>query len=132
VDRVFLDANVLFSAAYRTDSRLTQLWRIPKAKLCSSHYALEEARINLENEGQRERLAMLSREVQLSSSPERPFPSEISLPDKDKPILPAAIAAEGTHLLTGDIRHFGSYFGEQIEGITILPPAEYLRRRGPR
>jgi hypothetical protein len=42
----------------------------------------------------------------------------------------AAIEARATHLLTGDFRHFGSYFGKKLEGIFVLPPGEYLRRYG--
>jgi hypothetical protein len=42
------------------------------------------------------------------------------------PILLAAIEARATHLLTGDIRHFGLYFGKRIEGIRIMLPGEYL------
>lgn len=56
MDRLFLDANVLFSAAYRPDAGLLQLWKIKNVILCSSAYALEEARINLEEENQRARL----------------------------------------------------------------------------
>ena len=48
----------------------------------------------------------------------------------DVPILLAAIAARATHLLTGDLRHFGSYLGKRVEGILVLPPGEYLRRYG--
>jgi predicted nucleic acid-binding protein len=47
VDRVFLDANVLFSAAYRSDSGLLKLWKLKRTKLITSTYALEEARTNL-------------------------------------------------------------------------------------
>jgi len=50
MDRLFLDANVLFSAAYKTESGPLQLWKLKNATLCSSRYALEEARINLANE----------------------------------------------------------------------------------
>ena len=45
--RLFLDANILFSAAYRRDSGLVQFWKLNDTTLCSSRYALEEARINL-------------------------------------------------------------------------------------
>jgi hypothetical protein len=34
---------------------------------------------------------------------------------------------KATHLLTGDIKHFGSLFGVTVEGVLILPPAEYLK-----
>jgi uncharacterized protein len=53
----------------------------------------------------------------------------VKLPDKDRPILLAAIGAGATHLLTGDFRHFGPYYGERIEGVLILPPGEYLSLR---
>jgi hypothetical protein len=43
VDRVFLDANVLFSAAYRSDSGLLALWRRAGASLLTSAYAVLSA-----------------------------------------------------------------------------------------
>jgi uncharacterized protein len=52
VDRLFLDANVLFSTAYRPNAGLLQFWKLKQATLCSSHYALAEARINLSDEAQ--------------------------------------------------------------------------------
>jgi hypothetical protein len=55
------------------------------------------------------------------------LPKNLSLPEKDAPIFLAAVAARATHLLTGDLRHFGPYFGRTIGGILILPPATYLR-----
>jgi hypothetical protein len=36
VDRLFLDANVLFSAAYRADSGLLRLWDLPDTELVLS------------------------------------------------------------------------------------------------
>ncbi len=47
LDRIFLDANVLFSAAYLENSGLGRLWRLEDAELLSSAYAVEEARRNL-------------------------------------------------------------------------------------
>jgi hypothetical protein len=52
------------------------------------------------------------------------------LPEKDIPILLAAIEARSTHLITGDLRHFGPYFGKRLAGILVLSPADYFRRRG--
>jgi uncharacterized protein len=129
MDCLFLDANVLFSAAYRLNAGLLQLWDLDDTVLSSSHYAVEEARFNLTDEGQRSRLSELSTALELFSAAPRPLPRGIALPEKDVPILLAAIEAGATHLLTGDIRHFGSYFGKKIEGIQIMLPAEYLRRR---
>ena len=129
MDRLFLDANVLFSAAYKSDTRLLRLWKLKDVALCSSPYALEEAKINLTDEAQRMRLATLSESIQLFEAGQKPLPRGISLPDKDQPILVAAVAARATHLLTGDVRHFGEYFGKKIEGISVLLPGEYLRLR---
>jgi predicted nucleic acid-binding protein len=92
--------------------------------LCSSHYALEEARINLADEEQRERLTKLSGVLHLFEATQEPLARRISLPEKDAPILSAAIAARATHLLTGDVRHFGPYFGKRIKGIAIMLPRE--------
>ena len=127
MDRLFLDANVLFSAAYRDDAGLLRLWKLSNARLCSSRNAVEEARINLDG-SQRIRLAHLVEVVELFESVEGKLPRGVSLPDKDVPILLAAIAARATHLLTGDIRHFGRYFGKTIAGVLISLPGEYLGR----
>jgi len=130
MDRLFLDANVLFSAAYRSDTGLLELWKLREVVLCSSRYALEEARINLNNEVQRTRLVRLAGKVRLFDAGERELPHGVALPEKDVPILLAAIEANATHLLTGDIRHFGSLFGKSVEGLLVLPPGDYLRRHG--
>jgi uncharacterized protein len=129
MDRLFLDANVLFSAAYRPAAGLLQLWKLSDVWLCSSRYALEEARINLTEDQQRRRLSKLSQKLKVFEVPQRQLPRGISLPEKDAPILLAAIEGRCTHLLTGDISHFGSCFGKKIEGVRIVLPGEYLRNR---
>jgi predicted nucleic acid-binding protein len=133
VDLIFLDANVLFSAAYRPDAGLRRLWRLPGVRLITSVYAAEEARRNLEHPGQREDLEELLGSVEVITTAvsimDHPLFSTIKLPDKDQPILLAAISAGATHLLTGDFQHFGPYYGEKIEGVIILPPGAYLSLR---
>ena len=129
MDRLFLDANVLFSAAYRSDTALLRLWKLKGVALCSSRYALEEARGNLASEDQRTRLTRLSEAIQLFEAGARALPRGISLPQKDVPVLLAAIEARATHLLTGDIRHFGPYFDKKIEGVAITLPGEYFKIR---
>jgi len=129
MDRLFLDANVLFSAAYRPGAGLLQLWKLNNAVLCSSRYAFEEARVNLAGEDQRVRLASLSESLHWFEAVQRELPRGVVLPEKDVPIMLAARAARATHLLTGDVRHFGAYFGRKIEGIAIVSPGDYLRGR---
>lgn len=127
-DVVFLDANVLFSAAYRPGAGLLRIWELPRVRRLTSTYALEEARRNLTDPAQLARLQDLvdSLEVVGEVSDEL-LPPEAILPEKDQPILRAAIRAGATHLLTGDVRHFGPYFGRTLAGVRILPPGEYLR-----
>ena len=125
-----MDANVLFCAAYRSDAGLRKLWRLPGVRMVTSAYAVEEARRNLSNLGQRRELDELLRsvEVVLTAAPiDHPlFSSVVELPDKDRPVLLAAIGVGATHLLTGDFRHFGPLYWESIEGVLILPPGDYL------
>ena len=130
VDRVFLDANVLFSAAYRPDAGLQRLWRRRTTELLTSRYALEEAMVNLPEPEQRRRLTGLMESVTLvpESADER-LPPEVELPPKDRPILTAALRAGASHLVTGDLTHFGPYLGRSVQGVSILTPAALLGRR---
>jgi len=129
VDRLFLDANVLFSAAYRPDAGLRRLWELTGVQLITSTYAEEEARRNLETSVQRVTLSELLRHVKvlIFQPGSSLLPSGLELPDNDRPILEAAIFSQATHLLTGDLKAFGAYYGHTLVGVLILPPAAYLR-----
>jgi predicted nucleic acid-binding protein len=96
-------------------------------EIWTSRYALEEARVNLTDEAQRKRLLELSEPLRFREAGESRLPARIALPEKDAPILLAAIEAGANYLLTGDVHHFGQYFGKRVEGLTILPPARYLK-----
>ncbi len=128
MDRVFLDANVLFSAAYAEGSGLARLWRRQNVRLLASGYVIEEARRNLDNAAARERLDALLATVERVGDPAAPFDpgSEQHLPENDRPVLRAAMAAGASHLLSGDRRAFGANYGKRIGGVLILRPAEYL------
>jgi predicted nucleic acid-binding protein len=131
VDTLFLDANVLFSAAYRKDAGVRRLWNLPGVKLVTSAYVSEEARRNLKKSEQRTDLEGLLRSMNVLGTTveaeKHPVFEAVGLPEKDRPILLAAIDARATHLITGDFAHFGPYYGQEIEGVLILPPARYLR-----
>lgn len=128
MDRLFLDANVLFSAAYREDAGLRQLWKLSDATLLTSRYALEEARRNLESADQRRRLQQLADELEVVAETQLgSLPEGLNLPEKDRPILWAALQFEATHLVTGDHTHFGPWFGDTIAGVRVTRPAQVLR-----
>lgn len=129
--RVFLDANVLFSAAYRIDAPLIRLWTTEHVIVITSAYAAAEASRNLPDETQRTRLNLLLARTAMRDVHNVPdLPEHIVLPEKDRPILQAAIAARAVFLLTGDRTHFGPYYERTIEGVTILPPATFFARIG--
>lgn len=108
---------------------MRELWRLKEVKLATSSYAIEEARRNLDTPKQREELEKLigTMEVLTSSPAERRI--RVNLPQKDRPILLGAIEAKASYLITGDITHFGRYFGKRVEGVLILTPSDYLLRR---
>ena len=128
MDRVFLDANVLFSAAYRLDSGLLVLWARADTTLLTSAHAVEEARRNLPGDDQRRRLDRLVRGCEIVATPTGlSQPAGLVLPPGDRMIFLAAMAAHATHRLTGDRTHFGPYYGRALAGVLILPPSAYLR-----
>lgn len=130
MDLLFLDANVLFCASYRVDSGLLKLWEFPDTRLVCSAYVVGEARRNVTSEEQRQRLeGLLAKVSVLPHRQKYSIPEGIDLPEKDRPVLGAAIEAGATHLLTGDLSHFGRYFGRRVQDVLILPPADYVRSR---
>jgi len=130
VDRVFLDANVLYSAGYKDTSALRKLWELTGVELLTSYYAIDEAHRNLaiDKPGQLESLEQLTGAMTVVADPAEAFalPDGIDLVEKDRPILLAAMVANATHLLTGDKDHSGKYFGQTVAGVLILRPRDYF------
>ncbi len=133
MDRLFLDANVLFSAAYRKNAGVRRLWDLPDAELVTSAYAVEEARRNLDTAERRSDLEGLLEAVRVSNlladSARRPEIEGSRLPEKDLPILRAAVASGATHLVTGDRKHFGHLFGKAVAGVLVTRPVDLLATR---
>lgn len=128
MDRVFLDANILFSAAYGPSS-LDRLWGLSKKGKCvliASHYVIEEARRNLTSKKQLDALESYVEGMEIVQEVDPSIICPVDLPEKDKPVLIAAFSAKADYLLTGDIRHFEKYFGKAIMGVKILMARDYL------
>jgi predicted nucleic acid-binding protein len=125
VTRVFLDANVLFSAAWRAESGLLRFWKLPLV-LVSSPYAVTEAERNLARKrpDALPRLEALLAPVEIVGAL---APIEASgLPAKDVPILAAAVAGRCEILLTGDVMDFGHVIGQTVLRVRVLTPAMLL------
>lgn len=127
--RVFLDANVLFSAA-KSDGAV-------RALLCllSEHghecwvdsYVEAEARRNLVAKGPEAvrvldaLLPHLRQAAALGVAAERA--GELAwLPEKDRPVLAAAMRLRCEALVTGDRTHFGAGYGRTFGGVAIHSP----------
>lgn len=132
---LFPDANLLISAAWKDGSEIALIWQMEGIRLITSNYAMGEVQRNLHQVSQIERLRGLMRSVQTVSFRERPDIQEASaLREKDRPVLAGAVQAQADHLVTGDQRHFGPWYGKIIIGVRITAPTELLevlRRRHP-
>ncbi len=125
---VFLDANILFSAAYGSPG-LDRLWDLAKkgnCELIASEYVIEEAKRNLNRPNQQETLNHLLAEVRVVFEADPRVPCPIPLPEKDRPVLLAALLAKADYLITGDITHFGKYYGKTIQNFTICTARDLI------
>ncbi len=126
--RVFLDANVLFSAA-RSDGAIRQLLRelqVRKYILVAGPLVIVEARRNLENKSNAAALtwldSMLS-SMETSASEPRLVAADVDwLVEKDRHVLRVAIQMRCEVLVTGDVTHFGDGYGRTFDGVKILSP----------
>ena len=132
--KIFLDANILFSASLpgsRLASFLKELSK--RATLITNDYAEIEARRNLANKKAfpEEALTDCMSRVKLHQTVQMNL--SIELAGKDLPILAGAISSRADILLTGDKRDFGHLFGKTIYGVTVLNVnglLAWLRDRG--
>ncbi len=132
--RVFLDSNVLFTAAHNPKGKaafLLELGGEEYWELCTSAYAAEEARRNIAVKfpGALGRFGKLISELTVvPSGTGRSCP--LDLPEKDRPVFEAAVQCGATHLLTGDRKHFGPFMNraDLPSGIIIQTVAKFLEK----
>ncbi len=126
--KIFVDANVLFSAAYSQKGKTFDLLSLG-LHLVTSDYAINEAKKNLAAK----RITALQAldkllgpiEIVASINAES---CPIDLPAKDRPIFLAAMKSQATHLLTGDLKDFGPHMNQpkKSAGIIIQTVADFL------
>jgi predicted nucleic acid-binding protein len=125
--KVFLDANILFSISYKSESGLNQLFNLKNIQYFSCDYAVGEARRNLDKPDQHQRLEQDLTKITITKTVlNLDLEEKIDLRDKDLPILFSAISAGCEYLITGDLRDFGKFFGKQVLGVKVLPPRIFL------
>ena len=127
--RLFLDANAIFAAAISPDGRCSVLFQLTSVGYCTlltSPHALEETRRNITAKYP-EALTRLERDLipEVIIVGEAPLSRvnwaiELGLPLKDAPILATAVENRADLLVTGDQKHFGSFYGQILEGVTVV------------
>jgi predicted nucleic acid-binding protein len=128
---VYLDANILFSASLKTNSRFLQFWKRRDLIPITSIYAADETRRNCVSQAHLGRLEILLEQTHfVSDIPGAGMPSGMDLPPKDVPILTAAIHAGSDYLITGDTNHFGKWMNIPIDThlgtLLIQEPGRFL------
>ena len=130
--RLFLDSNVLFTAAHNPEGKASlviELAAVGNWEVVTSAYCLAEARLNLEKKHpvSLDRLSDILGTVRLvpDVTGER---CTLSLPEKDRPVFASAQRCKATHFLTGDRRHFGPYMNKPKDtmGIVVQAVGDFL------
>ena len=126
--KVFLDANVLFSAslsATGVGQALLVAAQKAGAGCISSEFAFGEARRNL---GSKAPMSLRNLELieEIVLQVPEPGPAAVAAARdagvvvKDAPVLAAALAGGADWFVTGDVRHFGHLFGQRVQGVLVL------------
>ena len=133
--RAFLDANILFTAAYSPEGLSALLFELRRRRvleLLTSEHTLEEVRVNLDVKKPEalDRFETMLEFLELIRAPASP-PLVLNLPEDDLLIFAAAVAGRATHLLTGDKKHFGRYFNKPTEtaGIRVQTVRQFFNQR---
>lgn len=126
--RIFLDANILFSAAKSDGAVRALLSRLAGGghECWIDEYVLFEARRNLERKGREALTALevLVPRLHVGGAVTTQLAGDALewLPAKDRPVLAAAIRLRCEAFVTGDRKHFGTAFGRVVSGVTIHSP----------
>ncbi len=132
--KLFLDANVIFTAAYSAHGLSRGLFRLAavgKCALCTSAFAHEEAVRNIRKKAPNKLadLTILMQQVDIFPEPHHQWiirAERLPLAGKDAPVLAAALQGKVDIFVTGDRSDFGHLFGRILEGVKILTPADAL------
>ena len=130
--RLFLDSNVLFTAAHNPEGKASLVIELSAPggwEVVTSAYCLAEARLNLERKhpAALRRLSEVLGTVRLvpDVAGER---CTLSVSEKDRPVFASAQRCKATHFLTGDRRHFGPYMNipKDTMGIVVQTVGDFL------
>ena len=137
--RIFLDANVLYSAANSPNGLNAAIFEVADnredVELVANKYVWGEAEINLMDRSLSQARARLQTLVEdrLTISPMPPFELTQHLkprvPDPaDAPVLAGAVSAEADWLVTSNSNDFECLYETTVEGVLVLRPKSAFDR----
>lgn len=130
--RLFLDANVLFTAAHNPKGKAALVIALAAAghwEGVTNACCVAEARLNLERKfpdflGRLEKILDTVRLV-----PDVPAElCPLRLPEKDRPVFASAVRCGATRFPTGDRRHFGPFMNKpkKTAGVVVQTVGDFL------
>ena len=132
--RLFLDANVVFTAAHNPEGKaalVIELAAVGHWEVVTSAYCVAEARLNLERKCP-DFLGPLGKILDtVSLVPDVPAElCPIRLPEKDRPVFASAVRCGATRFLTGDRRHFGPFMNKpgKTAGVVVQTVGDFLSK----
>ena len=131
--KVFLDANILFSASNLQSRTATLLAGLIQRghETVTSVYAWGEVVRNVNAKcphwlGSLQRFREHIDIIDVFTEP-----LDVECEGKDEPILAGAIGTRCTHLWTSDKAHFGRFYGQTIHGVTVISSVQMLELLAP-
>ena len=132
--RIFLDANILFSAA-KSDGAIRQLLenlKLAKHILVADTYVQAEASRNIVAKASEQAIRNLETllgqievsTVQFAQSSSALQDATRWLPENDRPVLLAAMVLACDVLVAGDSTHFGPGYSKRFEGVLVCSPRQ--------
>lgn len=132
--RIFLDANILFSAAKSNGAirQLIESLKLARHILVADTYVQAEASRNISAKASEQAIRDLGTllgqieisTVQFALSSQTLQEAARWLPEKDRPVLLAAMVLACDVLVTGDSTHFGPGYGKRFEGVLVCSPSQ--------
>lgn len=140
MDKLFLDANILFTATYSHTGASRAIFELAEKKkiiIFSSKYAIREAHVNIVNKIGETHLILFYRLISRLNDVDKRQPVEEEMQKyrkiiiaKDIPIILSASTLEADYLITLDKKDFKNDRIRQAKfSFTILGPGEYLRQK---
>lgn len=140
MDKLFLDANILFTATYSSTGASRAIFELAERKkvvIFSSRYAIKEAQVNILNKIGENHFPLFYKLISILHSVDKKIARESEMEKykaiivkKDIPILLSALELKVDYLITLDKRDFKN---DKIKSVNfpfaILQPGEYLKTK---